>query len=315
MNKGLAYSGSFSKVCILTGGNTPERDVALATSESICRSLKELEIDHIVVDASSGDFISAVRDSGADVVFIAMHGGIGENGTVQALLEILDIPYTGSGIMASAVCMNKVASKKIFQHHGILTPRWVLASTENDVTIELPVVIKPVSGGSTIATSIVRDRADIGKALEKVFSELSGSGENDMQALVEEYIPGREITVGILANRPLPVLEIESMTDFYDYEAKYQSGMSRHYEPEGLPPRLYSDLQETALRAFDSVGCEGMARVDFRLNDDKYYILEINTIPGMTQTSLLPEAAGIEGIDFNSLVLNILESANKKIQA
>ena len=314
MNKSLTYSDIFSKVCILTGGDTPERDVALATSASVERSLRDQDIDHVIIEAR-GDFISAVRDSGADIVFIAMHGGIGENGTVQALLEILDIPYTGSGVLSSALCMNKVMSKKIFRYHDILTPRWTLAGTEQDVTMELPVVVKPVSGGSTIATTIVRDRDQLGNALRKAVSESVGEHPDHQQALVEEYIPGREITVGILGNRPLPILEIESMTDFYDYEAKYESGMSRHYEPEGLNPRLYSDIQETACKAFNSLACRGMARVDFRLDGEKYYILEINSIPGMTQTSLLPEAAAIEGIDFNSLVLNILESAKKKIQA
>lgn len=291
------------KVAILTGGDSAEKEVSLNTAKSVSEALKELNINHTVVLAE-GNFYNKLIEQNVDVVFIAMHGGVGENGCIQGMLEVLGLPYTGSGVMASAICMNKIYSKKLFKYRGIKTPKWQQLESPGDIDIELPVVIKPVYGGSTIATTIVKEHHQ----LEGAFKKVLDSGGYD-RVMAEEYIPGREITVGILEGRSLPILEIKSVNEFYDYEAKYSDGMSEHYEVKDLSDTLYKNIQDAAIKAFDAVGCSGMGRVDFRLNGDEFYILEINTIPGFTKTSLLPEAAELIGIDFNTLIIKILESA------
>ena len=295
----------FKKVAVLTGGDSAEREVSLNTAKSVSAALSNLNINHTVVLAE-GDFYNKLIKQNVDVVFIAMHGGVGENGCMQGMLEVLGIPYTGSGVMASAICMNKIYSKKLFKLHGIKTPIWQQLESPGDIDIALPVVIKPVSGGSTIATTIVKEEHQLEGAFKKVKDTTFGGVPSVM---AEEYIPGREITVGILDGSPLPILEIKSVNEFYDYEAKYSDGMSEHYEVKDLSPALYKNIQDTAIKAFNVAGCSGMGRVDFRLNGDEPYILEINTIPGLTKTSLLPEAAELIGIDFNALIIKILESA------
>ncbi|MFH1414770.1 MAG: D-alanine--D-alanine ligase [Elusimicrobiota bacterium] len=301
----------FGRVAVLTGGESAEKEVAYSTARSIEKALTELGVEFGTVQAE-GDFVKVLASGNYDMVFIAMHGGKGENGSIQGLLDTLDIPYTGSGVLASAVCMNKVFSKKIFKYHNIPSPGWQLMESADSLEIDVPLVVKPVMGGSTIATTIVRDKEGVPEAFEKarISSEQSGC-END-GVMAEEYIPGREITVGVLNGRALPLLEIESMTDFYDYTAKYQIGMSKHYPVEDIAAGLYDDIQAAAELAFRVTGCSTMARVDFRLDGKNFYILEINTIPGMTETSLLPEAAELAGIDFNTLVKGILESTSAK---
>lgn len=313
MNKG-SLTSKFGKVGILTGGDSSERDISLATARSIEKVLKELNIDFKTILAE-GDFVRELMKDHVDVVFIAMHGGKGESGCVQGMLELLGIPYTGSGVLASSVCMNKVYSKKFFEYHGIKTPKWQTLRKIDRLKMNLPLVFKPVTGGSTIATAIVRKKSEIPGAFKAALEESMRSNDNIAgKVLVEEYIPGREITVGILDGKALPVLEIESITEFYDYKAKYETGMSKHYPLTDIDTALYKKVQSTAENAFKIAGCKGMARVDFRLNKKDFFILEINTIPGMTRTSLLPEAAGLAGMNFNTLVIKILESATKKVK-
>ncbi|MBN2407240.1 MAG: D-alanine--D-alanine ligase [Elusimicrobia bacterium] len=298
------------KVLLLTGGDSAERDISLATAENIRAALLEMGIEHVTLHAE-GDFIGGVIKENPDVVFIAMHGGSGENGCIQAVLEYAGITYTGSGVLASAVCMNKDVSKKIFEFHKIRTPSWQLIGSAAELKIGLPVVIKPVAGGSTIAVTIVREKSALQKAVSEAL-EASDDPDSAGRVMAEKYIPGREMTVGIIDGKALPLLEIISKTDFYDYKAKYEPGMSEHGEPRDIPEKLYKGMQEAAQKAFAAAGCRGVGRVDFRLNGNAYYILEINTIPGMTKTSLLPEAAGIAGIDFNTLITRILQSAKNK---
>ncbi len=304
---------NIGKVGVLTGGDSAEKEVSLSTAKSIEKALENLNINHCIIQAE-GDFLKKLAKKQVDVVFIAMHGGNGENGSIQGMLDVMGIPYTGSGVLPSALCMNKVFSKKIFEYHGIKTPEWQVIGNIEEIELDLPLVVKPVAGGSTIATSIVR----ISEQLEEAFfaaREASFKYNNELSGvIVEKYIPGREITVGILDGKALPVLEIKSMTEFYDYKSKYETGMSEHYPPKNMAPSLYRDIQNSAEKAFMSTGCSGMARVDYRVDNEDYYVLEINTIPGMTETSLLPEAAEYAGIDFNSLVVKILESATKKIK-
>lgn len=303
----------FGKVGIITGGDSAEKDVALATAKSIELALINLDINYCVI-MTEGDFVKKILEEKINMAFIAMHGGMGENGSIQGMLDIMRIPYTGSGVLSSAVCMNKSYSKKIFEYHGIKTPKWQEITTLKELKLAVPVVVKPVTGGSTIATSIVRKSEYLEKAFQTARKAIDKYADrNNVKILIEEYISGREITVGILNGRALPVLEIESMTEFYDYKAKYVQGMSKHSSPEDLNNGLYRKIQDTAIAAFKAVGCKGVARVDFRLKGEDFYILEINTIPGMTQTSLLPEAAELEGIDFNSLIFKILEGTSKKV--
>jgi len=297
-------SDSFGKVVVLTGGGSAEREVSLKTAGSIKDALEKLGINHSLVDARD-DFIPELIKEQPDLVFIAMHGGSGENGCMQGLLEILKIPYTGSGVLSSALCMDKIMCKKLFEYHGIKTPRWQEMNSASDLNIKLPVVIKPVSSGSAIATSIVKKNEQI----QESYDAASREGE---KVIAEKYIPGREVTVGIIDGEPLPVLEIFSKNSFYDYEAKYSRGMSVHREMEDSGGKLYSKIQEVAVRAYETAGCSHMGRVDFRVDGDDIYVLEINTIPGMTSTSLLPEAAGYAGIDFPELILRIIKSASEK---
>jgi D-alanine-D-alanine ligase len=301
-------SKNIGKVAILTGGYSPERDIALVTAKCVEEALKELNIDYKVFLAEE-NFHQEIKSENIDIVFIAMHGGLGENGGIQGMLETLGVPYTGSGVLASAVCMNKIYSKKIFEFHGIKTPKWQTLESIDELKLALPLVVKPAMGGSTIATSIVTDESNLQNAFEITLDECKKTND---EVMAEEYIPGRELTVGILDGKALPLLEIKSKTEFYDYKAKYEPGMSEHSHPDDIETELYEKIQKTAEYAFKVTGCEGMGRVDFRLNNEDIFVLEINTIPGMTQTSLLPEAAEIAGIDFNTLIIKILESAKKK---
>ncbi len=287
------------KVVVLTGGDSPERPVSIRSSESVMKALGELGLTGVRVLAE-GDFIPRLKEESPDAVFIAMHGGRGENGSVQGMLEVLGIPYTGSGVLASSLCMDKSASKKVFSFHGLPVPAWQEPRSSAELEMDLPVVIKPVCGGSTIGTTIVREPS----ALEEAFRAASEQGG---RVMAEEYIPGREVTVGILEDKPLPVLEIEPNSEFYDYSAKYSRGGSRHFPLED--GKLCRKLQEVALEAFRAARCSSFGRVDFRVDGDKFYILEINTIPGMTSTSLLPEAAGYAGISFIRMVSAILNGA------
>jgi D-alanine-D-alanine ligase len=298
------FSEEFGKVVLLTGGKSAEREVALKTAASIEKVFSQIGLNYTRMLAED-NFIRELIKQQPDLVFIAMHGGEGENGSIQGLLEVLSLPYTGSGVLASALCMDKVRSKEIFRYNGLPTPDWQELKNGDEVNLKLPVVIKPVSGGSTIATTIVKNKEEIETAVNKV----RNTGD---RTIVEKYIPGLELTVGVVDGKSLPVLEIVSETEFYDYRAKYENGMSRHHSPRGVGQKVLNRLRTQAEFAYEVTGCSGAARVDFRLDGEKGYILEINTIPGMTETSLLPEAAQLDGISFRELVVNILKSAQKK---
>ena len=293
------------KVAVLAGGSSSERQVSLATADSVLKAIVNLGMKAELLLAE-GDCCASIMKSSPDVVFIAMHGGAGEDGSVQGMLEVMGIPYTGSGVLSSSVCMNKIASKKIFEHHGLRVPGWQRLESPDDFKLTLPAVIKPVCGGSTIATSIVRESGQIADAFADALSEECGG------VLAEDYIPGREVTVGVLEGRALPVLEIIPENGFYDYKVKYTPGMSKHILLEGVKDGVIEGLKDAAEKAFEAAWCSTAARVDFRLDGDNFYLLEINTIPGMTETSLLPKAARCAGISFEALILKIIEGAFKK---
>ena len=244
-----------------------------------------------------------------DVAFLALHGGGGEDGTVQTLLETVGVSYTGSGPTASAIAMDKILTKRLMLALEIPTPRWLTMAPPGagepvlGLPWELPLVVKPVAEGSSVGVSIVRAAEEWERALREASHVEAPSRGQNRDLMVEEYIPGRELTVGILGHRALPVLEIVPKTGFYDYGNKYTAGASEYRVPADIPVHLAESLASQAERLYEALGCRGMARVDFRLSpSEEVYCLELNTIPGLTSTSLVPKAAAATGIDFGSLL-------------
>jgi D-alanine-D-alanine ligase len=298
------------KVGVLLGGLSAERDISLLSGNAILSALKEKGYNACSIDVDK-DVAKRLLTDRIDVAFIALHGRWGEDGTIQGMLEIMGIPYTGSGVLASALAMNKYMTKIILMFHRLQTPDFQVFQAENylkdrpgeKILSGYPLVVKPVSEGSTIGISIVKNEGQLKKAIKEAFRF------ND-QIIIEEFIDGPEITVGILNGSPLPVIEIVPKSGFYDYESKYTSGMTEYIFPARLANEQLSEIQNTALKAYKALGCHGAARVDMILDvKGNANILEINTIPGMTKTSLLPKAAYHAGYDFNTLVQEMLESA------
>ncbi len=296
------------KIGVLMGGTSAEREISLSTGKAILQVLKRKGLKAIPIDVGKNIAERLFREK-IDLAFIALHGRGGEDGTIQGLLELLGVPYTGSGVLASALALNKVQAKKVFKFHGLPVPKFRVLKKGNlesriqNPRFSLPLVIKPAREGSTIGLSIVHNRKDIWKAMEKAF-------RYDGEIILEEYIEGKEVTVGIVGDEALPVIEIRPKDTFYTYEAKYIKGLTDFIIPARLPKRVYFQVQEIALSAYHALGCRHFARVDMIVNKkNKPYLLEVNTIPGMTATSLLPQAAAKKGIGFDDLVLKILKLA------
>jgi len=296
------------KIGVLCGGSSHEREISLRTGDAVYRALVSLGLNVSKLDVDRDIALTLVKEK-INLAFIALHGKLGEDGTIQGLLEIMGIPYTGSGVLASALALDKVYTKKVFSYHNLPMAKYKVlekrVETPGDLLGELnyPVIVKPAREGSTIGVTIVREPRGLDSAMNLAFTY----GDN---IIIEQYIEGREITVGILGEEPLPVIEIISKTAFYDYQAKYEPGMSQHIVPAKLPREQYELAQYLALSAHRALGCKGATRVDMVMGrDGKIYLLEINTIPGMTETSLLPEAAAVAGMDFKQLVVKILSYA------
>ncbi|MFP4499334.1 MAG: D-alanine--D-alanine ligase [Vulcanimicrobiota bacterium] len=309
------------KIGVLMGGRSPEREISLKTGKNILESLKGAGFDAVGIDADE-KVVEKMNQEEIGLAFIALHGPLGEDGTIQGLLEFLDIPYTGTGVLGSALAMNKVATKQILEYHHIPTPKYYsfdckLLDTPEGLSqlekmaagaeVELPVIVKPSVGGSTIGTNIIKNREDLIDAYRQASLYCT-------EILVEEFITGMEITVGVLGDEApfaVPVIEIIAEGGFYNYTTKYQPGMSTHIIPARIPDDLYGRAQEYAVEVFRKVHCFGMGRVDFmvELEKKKMWCLEINTIPGMTETSLLPEAAAKCGIDFETLLKDQIKYA------
>ena len=306
------------KVAVLMGGRSAEREVSLETGQAVATALREL--GHEVAEVDAGKEMAIELDQlKPDVAFLALHGRGGEDGTVQGLLEIMRIPYTGCGVLASAVTIDKVVTKEILAFHGIPVVEDVVAEPDQDPeriadevfsTISYPVMVKPPYEGSSIGVIKVDEPGALLPALKDVFSR-------DSRALIERYVDGRLLTVGILGREPrvLPVLEIKVPQGFYDYRAKYQPGISEYQVPASLSPELSELATKIALESFNVLGCEGISRIDLMLEDctERIMVLEVNTIPGMTATSLVPMAAASVGISFNEVVAEILENARLKV--
>jgi D-alanine-D-alanine ligase len=326
------------KIAVLMGGTSAERDVSLASGIRITEALRQAGHEVVAVDTVAGvlsaadeqrllaggvvktappDTKSLVRMNAAmqgtlkslpraDVLFLALHGGQGEDGTLQAVLDLTGVPYTGSGHLASALAMDKDLSKHLFRAAGVPTADWLMApATAEDVRASLgfPVIVKPSKQGSTVGLSIVKTPEQLQPAIEAAL-------EHDDEVMIERFIAGRELTVGILGDDVLPVGEIISKNEIYDYEAKYTPGMAVEEFPAKLTQAEAQTVQRLAKKAFDALKLRGYARIDFRMaTDGTFYCLEANTLPGMTQTSLIPQAAAAAGISFPELCDRIVQIA------
>lgn len=320
------------KVAVLFGGTSAERDVSIASGAQIVAALREVGHEVIAVDTARGvltpeeerEFLRpevapvppelaaldmlrtgdptaltrALEFQGTDVVFLALHGGTGEDGTVQAMLDLVGIPYTGSGHLASAIAMDKEVAKRLFRDAGVPTPDWIMAPAPVEDVIErlgLPVVVKPSKQGSTVGLTVVKRPEDYDAAVELAF-------RYDDEVMIERFIPGREVTVGILDGKALPVGEIIPKHEIFDYECKYQQGMAEEIFPADLPADAAAEVQRIALAAHGVLKLGGYSRIDFRMDPDGgFWCLEANTLPGMTANSLLPKAARAAGIEFPEL--------------
>ncbi|AJI47290.1 D-alanine--D-alanine ligase [Francisella philomiragia] len=291
------------KIVVLYGGDSPEREVSLKSGKAVLDSLLNQGYDAVGLDASSKDLVVKLLELNPDKCFIALHGEDGENGRVAALLELLGIKHTGSTMKSCVVTMDKMISKEILMHHRMPTPmaKFLTDRLVEADEISFPVAVKPSSGGSSIATFKVKSLEE----LENAYQQASKHGE----VMIEQWVTGKEITVAIVNNDVYSSVWIEPLNEFYDYESKY-SGKSIYHAPSGLCEQKELEVRQLAKKAYDLLGCKGHARVDF-IYDDKgdFYIMEINSSPGMTENSLSPKSAAAEGIDFDSFVKSILEQA------
>ncbi len=328
-------------IAVLMGGISLEREVSLRSGRAVAKALKDAGFSVFCIDVKD-EKIEELDHMKIDVAFIALHGYFGEDGGIQQVLESKGIPYTGSGVNASRLAMDKLATKKRFIEAGLKTPDYITVTEFQEFDeilheakkLGLPVVLKPTTSGSSIGITIVRDISNLQADLRKAF-------EFGYELLIEKYVRGREFTVGILDGKTLPIIEIKPVAEFFNYDAKYKDDRTAYLIVEQifqehlnktensfqngsyLSPSLYNEAQEIALHAHRVLGCRGFSRVDMLLdNNDTFYVLEVNTIPGFTEKSLLPKAAKAEGISFPLLckkivelaVQNVLISADETIQ-
>ncbi|GHT45806.1 D-alanine--D-alanine ligase [Endomicrobiia bacterium] len=292
------------KIGVLYGGFSSERKISILSGKAVLRALQKLKINACGIDVNRS-IAEIIKKERIDIAYIALHGSIGEDGAIQGMLEVLGIPYTGCGIFASATSMDKDISKKLFHCTGILTPEWkTLKRFEPVPEIKnYPVVVKPVAQGSALGVTIVKKASCFAAAVKEAF-------KYDKEIVIEQFTEGKEITVGVLDGKSLPIIEIVPKGEFYDFKSKYQKGGSRHIIPAGISSRAYKMAQSYAEKIYRIFKCSAICRVDMIVDrNDKVWALENNTVPGMTETSLLPEASRAAGCDFESLVFKIVESA------
>jgi D-alanine-D-alanine ligase len=292
------------KIAVLKGGPGSERAVSLATGAGVAKALRSLGAEVTEIDVKNSDF-DLPNDT--ELAFIALHGTFGEDGQVQQILEDRGVPYTGEGVAKSRLAFDKILSKQKFTEHGVTTPHWEIIRVGQQPTLPLPYVIKTPRQGSTVGVCIVKEGAQVGPALKDV-------AKYDNELLIEQFIPGRELTIGVLGDLALPVLEIIPKSGFYDFNDKYPflnpqgGGGAQHVCPAQIAGDLTSKIQDLSLLACKSLGLKVYSRVDIILSErNEPFVLEINTIPGMTETSLLPDAAAVAGVTYPELCARIIE--------
>ena len=299
---------TFGRVAVLLGGKSAEREVSLKSGTMVLNALRSRGVDAHGFDPKERDVAALVKER-FDRAFIALHGRFGEDGTVQGVLEWLGIRYTGSGVLASALAMDKLRTKRIWQAEGLPTAPYAVLARESDLKavarrLGTPLFVKPASEGSSVGMSKVKRAADLEEAFALAVNY-------DPVVIAEKFVDGPELTVGILGEQVLPIIRIETPREFYDYEAKYIANDTRYLIPCGLPKAKERQLQALCLKAFRAVGCIGWGRVDLMLNrQGRPYLLEINTSPGMTDHSLVPMAARAIGLSYEDLCIEILEGAH-----
>jgi D-alanine-D-alanine ligase len=296
-------AADFGLVAVLMGGWAAEREVSMVSGQAVLAGLKRRGIDAHGIDVDK-HIVEVLVQGQFDRVFNVLHGRGGEDGVIQGALEILGLPYTGSGVMGSAIAMDKYRTKLMLQALGLPTPGFALIRNEADLAaagdLGYPLMVKPALEGSSIGMSRADDAAGLRRAWEL-------AARCDSHVMAEQWVTGAEYTAAILGREPLPLIRLETPHEFYDYDAKYQADDTRYLIPCGLEPTLEAELQSLALQSFDAVGATGWGRVDILMDEQQRpWVIEINTVPGMTDHSLVPMAAGAVGIDFDELVWRIL---------
>jgi len=291
------------KIAVLMGGPGSERDVSLATGRGVAKALRSLGAEVVDVDVHDEHF-ALPKD--VDLAFITIHGTFGEDGQLQKILEERGVPYTGDGVEPSQAAFDKILSKERFREHNVVTPEWEVVEVGHHPTISVPLVVKPARQGSTVGVVIVKNASEVDSAMAE-------AGKYDQKLLIEKFVSGRELTIGVLGDQALPILEIIPKGGFYDFNNKYPflnpqgGGGAEHVCPAKIDPNKTKQIQELALHAFRALGLVVYGRVDVLLPDSgEPVVLEVNTIPGMTEASLLPEAAAAAGINYVALCARII---------
>ena len=304
---GAANHPDFGKVAVLMGGHSAEREISLQSGTAVLKALQAAGVDAHGLDAADRGLVDALASGGYTRVFIALHGRGGEDGVIQGLLDVLELPYTGSGVLGSALAMDKLRTKQVWESAGIPTPAFAILRDAADLETVAdapgyPVIVKPSREGSSIGISRVESDAELQAAWQLAL-------RYDAEVLAEQWIEGVEYTAGIVATDVLPLIRLETPNTFYDYAAKYEADTTRYLIPCGLDADRERQLRKQALAAFKAVGASGWGRVDFMLDaTGKPWFIEVNTIPGLTDHSLVPMAAAAAGMDFGRLVCRILET-------
>jgi D-alanine-D-alanine ligase len=293
------------RIGVLMGGSSSEREISLKSGKAVLQGLKRCGYNVTAIDVGN-DLAGKLKRQRIGAAFIALHGRWGEDGSVQGLLEIVGIPYTGSGVLGSAMAMDKVVMKMIFESTGIPTPAYTMVVEGDKFHFPLPFVVKPANEGSTIGISIVRKQKEIGPAIKN-------ARRYDRKVMVERYIEGDEITVGIVNGEALPVVQVKPASGFYDFEAKYTKGMTEYIVPAKISKTMAKKAAAIALAVYEVFELSGCARIDMLIDDDVPKVIDINTSPGMTETSLVPKAWSHLGKTFDELVETILMEASLKI--
>lgn len=291
------------KIGVFYGGWSSEREISILSGKRVASALRNRGYEILEIDVSQ-DIAEVLSKNKIDIAYVMLHGKPGEDGTIQGLLETMGIPYTGSGVLASALAINKVITKKIFKYSGIPTPEFKYPISDDEIPLGFPYLIKPVSEGSSVGMTIVREK----EQHEKAVSVANEYGD----CFAEKFINGKEITIGILGELALPILELIPKKEFYDYEAKYTKGMTEFIIPARLSEDISKMSKNLALKAHRALGCRDFSRVDFVVDDNNAYVLEVNTIPGMTDLSDVPAEAKAMGIEYDELVERILKLALKR---